>query len=261
MRRILQIARGLRKDLPQLADGEFGLAMDKKHVYIGAGGDNIPLNPVLMANVTIQVNAATGNDATADGTTAKPYKTITAALDSLPKDLGRNSVYIRPAAGTYDESVSFRDFKNGYINLGSGSVNYTIRGVSFVNCEHVSIYGNLTISGSNSLSIENSDVELLSSAKIIYANTTNWAVSVSDGGRFMGNGTITCTNAMGAVNVSGLSRAYIGILTGTAKTGVRVLSGSIVAMNVYTAFTATTMFDISQGGRIFSNGMTNAPSY
>ena len=43
MARKLQIKRGLKKDMPTLAEGELGFAIDEKSVYIGTGTENIPV--------------------------------------------------------------------------------------------------------------------------------------------------------------------------------------------------------------------------
>lgn len=43
MGRKLQIKRGLKKDLPTLAEGEFGITLDEPKVYIGTGNKNISL--------------------------------------------------------------------------------------------------------------------------------------------------------------------------------------------------------------------------
>ncbi len=43
MARKLQIKRGLKKDMPTLAEGELGFAKDEKKVYIGTGTENVPV--------------------------------------------------------------------------------------------------------------------------------------------------------------------------------------------------------------------------
>lgn len=44
MSQTIQIKRGLKADLPILAEGEMGLCTDTKEVYIGDGTSNTPLN-------------------------------------------------------------------------------------------------------------------------------------------------------------------------------------------------------------------------
>jgi hypothetical protein len=52
--------------------------------------------------LTLIVDGTNGNDDTAKGTAALPYKTIQAAINSIPKLLAGSSVYVRIKAGTYD---------------------------------------------------------------------------------------------------------------------------------------------------------------
>lgn len=44
MARKLQIKRGQKKDMPQLAEGELGFALDEEAVYIGTGTKNVPIS-------------------------------------------------------------------------------------------------------------------------------------------------------------------------------------------------------------------------
>jgi len=43
MARKLQIKRGKKADMPTLAEGEFGLALDERRLYIGTGTENVPI--------------------------------------------------------------------------------------------------------------------------------------------------------------------------------------------------------------------------
>jgi len=66
----------------------------------------------LTASLTINVNAATGNNATADGSLQFPFKTIQAACNYVAQNLflGPYNVTIQVAAGTYAESVSLPQY-------------------------------------------------------------------------------------------------------------------------------------------------------
>lgn len=72
----------------------------------------------LESNVDLYV-ATTGSDTTGQGTSAKPYKTIQYAINTLPRDLGGCAATIRIADGTYAERLVIIGFYNGRINLKS----------------------------------------------------------------------------------------------------------------------------------------------
>lgn len=86
-----------------------------------------------LGNITdksLYVNGTTGDDGN-DGSQAYPFKTIQAAINSVPKYLGNFQVVISVADGTYTENVVVEDF------FGAFNLNGSIR-----------IYGNATIVGS-----------------------------------------------------------------------------------------------------------------
>ncbi len=77
--RLLQIRRGNDNDLPSLGDGEMGLSLDKRQMYVGVGGENVPLNGVYEAGSTapertdiLWVDTSTGSLKYHDGMEWKP---------------------------------------------------------------------------------------------------------------------------------------------------------------------------------------------
>ncbi|WP_367569028.1 hypothetical protein [Lacrimispora sp.] len=72
---------------------------------------------------TIYYVATTGSDATGDGTSAKPFKSIQRAIDSLPRDLGGFNATIYVSDGTYAENVVIVGFNNGHLLVLSDSQN------------------------------------------------------------------------------------------------------------------------------------------
>lgn len=77
--------------------------------------------PVLKAGKKIYVST-TGNDETGDGSESSPYATIQKAIDSLPKNLGGNTVTINVASGTYNAVsgspiISATKFYNGMLDI------------------------------------------------------------------------------------------------------------------------------------------------
>lgn len=67
-----------------------------------ANGTMVPTESTLMGNVTLYVSPD-GSDSTGDGTEAKPFREIQAALNTLPTNLGTSKVTINVAAGEYNK--------------------------------------------------------------------------------------------------------------------------------------------------------------
>lgn len=76
-----------------------------------------------------------GNDTTGNGGSSAPYKTITKALSTLPKNLNGQQVLLNLAAGTYAEVVNIRDFSGGTITInGNAGATISISGLDIRNC-------------------------------------------------------------------------------------------------------------------------------
>lgn len=144
--------------------------------------------PHLTENVTLYVDATAGDDAN-PGTQIQPYKTIQAAVDSLPKDLGGFIATINVAAGNYPENVKINGFYNGKFSgalkiAGSSAKDQTrtIGSIFASNCDtHVSISG-VCLNGNESgysFDSEASDVDLISS--IIDGTSSTAVVGVGCG--------------------------------------------------------------------------------
>lgn len=84
MARKLQIKRGQKKDMPQLAEGELGFAIDEKKVYIGTGSENVSVSATTKADVGL-VNVDNTSDAN------KPVSTAvqTALNGKVDKETGK----------------------------------------------------------------------------------------------------------------------------------------------------------------------------
>lgn len=96
--------------------------------------------PHLTANVALYVSP-TGNDDN-PGTQQAPFKTIQAAVDSLPRDLGNFAVTILLAEGTYDEDVTISGFVGGApyyaFSIRTESAEHTescqVKSIRIINC-------------------------------------------------------------------------------------------------------------------------------
>ena len=112
--------------------------------------------PHLTGSKNLFVNAATGSDDN-PGTEAAPLKTIQAAIDSLPKDLGAGGGSISVAAGVYDENVVIRGFYGGRdndaINIGGATTmddTRNVRSFAIVNTGCVVNLRGMCITGAQS---------------------------------------------------------------------------------------------------------------
>lgn len=121
-------------------------------------GGQVPYvqTPHLTASKNLFVNAATGSDDN-PGTEAAPLKTIQAAVDALPKDLGAGGGSISVAAGVYDEDVVIRGFYGGRDNdainiVGATTMDDTrkVRSFSIVNTGCVVNLRGMCITGAQS---------------------------------------------------------------------------------------------------------------
>lgn len=68
-------------------------------------------------DVTLIVNKATGSDADGIGTYAKPFATISKAVNMIPKNLNGNKVTVSIVDGNYEEVIYLKGFTNGSIEV------------------------------------------------------------------------------------------------------------------------------------------------
>lgn len=112
--------------------------------------------PHLTSNTYLYVDSVNGND-TNQGTQQKPFKTIQAAIDSLPRDLGGFFVQITLAPGHYQEVIIISGFHNGrfpspsFSILGASNVseadNYHVDAVLCTSCGVQVMLKGLLVSG------------------------------------------------------------------------------------------------------------------
>lgn len=129
----------------QNANGEAVFNLDasdigSSYMYIGKI-DSPSVLSVQQESATIYVNGATGDDLNDGLTSSTPFKTIQAALDSIPKYLN-SSVTVDVATATYNEDVwviGFTGVGNLNINLNKCGINGRL---TVQNCSNI-----VTVSG------------------------------------------------------------------------------------------------------------------
>ena len=121
--------------------------------------------PHLTAGKTVYV-ATTGSDSN-PGTQEAPFRTIQAAINSLPKYLSKEIAAINVADGTYDEDISVLSFHSGGLDYGlkiegnpSNPSAVKVRRVDVRSCSAVVALHNLSIVGTRApvFNIGNSNV-------------------------------------------------------------------------------------------------------
>lgn len=112
----------------------------------------------LTQNLALYVNAATGSDSN-DGLTAEqPKKTIMAAVNAIPKNLGGYYAKINIADGTYPESVDINGFYGsnrgnlyGVQLVGTSQETVSITGgIAAMGCRAPLLIQGVSVSGTNS---------------------------------------------------------------------------------------------------------------
>lgn len=224
-----------------------------------------PLTSVL----TLYVDASNGSDSN-PGTQSAPFATITAALNSVPKNLGIYRTVINVADGVYNESPVITGF---YTGEGSGALR--IQGASqtgvIINggilvsgCEGNISFNYCTINGANSwgsaitilgcsicyasrVTVNGSQVNINPVFDVRFSNAA--AIYVEMNGK---SGLPSFSIACGTLFLSSISGSgnYIGIESGSNVTGFPGIA--VITSNT---MMASTMYKKTNGGIIYNEGV------
>lgn len=223
----------------------------------------------LTHNATVYVNGSTGNDETGDGSSAAPFKTIQAGVNSLPKILGGFHAMIDIADGTYLERVTIDSFQGGRLTLGAVGKTVTALGVSVLSSNTVRLniarLQTMTDDESTLLYVgAGSNVLVLSPLSIDGVGHASMGIGVEQNSTLaaIGSAVEVSNTTQNAIHVLSGSRATFGAITGTGNGGVglRANAGSILTYvsNTMEAATATMA---TGGGKIYSGAQSNLPLY
>lgn len=104
-----------------------------------------PINKVLFDSKADRVTedvfvtvSPSGSDITGTGENLNPFKTIQAAIDSVPKNLDGHTVIIEIIAGRYDERVVCKGFTGGTLIVGAYD-GVSISGIEVDGCSYVEV--------------------------------------------------------------------------------------------------------------------------
>lgn len=229
--------------------------------------EGTPLNKALLdqkaytltGDVTVYVST-TGSDADGDGSSAAPFASIRAAINSLPKCLGGYTATIDITAGTYNERINVTGFSGGRLVIGEAGRSVVVRGITVTNSTGVTLnISNVTWASGYAGTLVNvtygSHVVIGSGMTVRCAGSEEVGVGVTQGSRLVSNNAVvTVLNcARSAIRVNTGSRAAFAAITGSSNTDLGLVAelGGILS---YTSTNLTsTSGDVSRtGGRILT---------
>lgn len=231
----------------------------------------------LTASRTLYVNAAAA--AGGDGTAAKPYRTIKAAIDALPRSTnGAYTVTINIAAGTYDEIVMIQNFNYRIVLNGAALGSVILSGLYISDCSVIQRVHNVTIqhnpamsyaavSGRSCLLYQSNSKILLTSGINIVGDTGCTGILVGDSSAIYGTLSASQWNISGCgvgIEFIGASMGYIGTLPAVEApnlVGIRAGNMAIAGYYAMDAGFATTLMATSAAGRIYAGAQASVPNY
>ena len=225
----------------------------------------------LTADVTVYVSP-TGSDLTGDGTSTKPFATIQAAVDSLPKWLDGYTATISIAAGTYPGRVVMSGFQGGIVEIGVAGRSVTVNGLQISCCSavrvNVSIERSASYVGTLLIVRNGSHVQIGSAITVNGGNAGISGIVVESGSTLVAipdaSGTlkVTINNCVyNAIYATGGSKvSMIDIAGSNNGVGIRSDGGSVVSYSSRT-LAATSANITSNGGRIYTGAQTSVLNY
>lgn len=210
----------------------------------------------LHSDTTVYVDGSTGNDSTADGSGSKPFKTITAALNSIPRNTGSSTITLDIGAGTYQENLVIRGFTGALHLYTAGVVNVWSLAISGCNVYQSGTQFNVQ----RGVTLTNGATYVGNS--IMYISSATSGVLAQNGSTFVLFNTLTISNASSvAVEASSCGRVYASILAGSSNSiGARADTGGTISYGSM-SLAATTQRITNTGGRIYSGAQTSIPNY
>lgn len=218
--------------------------------------------------IDIYVSADQGNDTTADGTESKPFKTIQAAINSLPL-LSTTKFYIYVEPGVYLEDVVISNITSGQLEIVAtnlsvvdasvGDTGVFVRSVLFINC---GMY--CAVRGFTQTDVANSPKRFIYFHGVMYgaADRCRAVQNTKNIDGYTAFGWERCVS--GSINRCHVSNQYYA-LKGAFGTGVRISDvvsgtgnnivyrseGSIIYRSAGASISGTTMESKTFGGQVF----------
>ena len=218
-------------------------------------------NTALTHNAVTVYVSPSGNDSTGNGTSQLPYRTITKALQVVPRNLNGDSVTIHITEGIYNETPILRGFTGPLRLFLTGAV--TITSITVEDCTVLHDGALLTFESSadgTGLTLQNS-ATWVSSADITITVGTKGIV-VQDGSRMSASGIVTINNTTSTgIEVRSASMVHIHSISGTGNaTAISASDGSLVSYALISVTGATRTFTIN-GGRVYSGSQISVTNH
>ena len=226
----------------------------------GIGGFVSDMERIGVSNKTTIYVAASGNDASGDGTESKPFKTIQKAVNSIPKDLGNKEIIINVASGTYPEEVMISGFYGGMLRLAVDTI--TINSLSIFDSCVVLSGTSLTIAASGKtygIYIHRGGNAIFQINTTITGSTNG--IYVVYGSRLTARNAVTINSCTYAVVCNFASMASIFSLDGSKNNNGIQASGGVATIGSILSSMASTLYITSYGGRIYTGSQASVPTY
>lgn len=257
-----------RVTLTPVAGAENTYDMVRADVPINEG---TPINATLFASkadilntdATIYV-ATTGSDTNGTGGSDSPLRTIQAAIDAIPKNLGGHVVKIEVAAGTYDERISFKGFTGGVIEIGKINTTVTVRGIEVDSSSLIKLLIPRIVYDSAFpgafIDIKNgSNVFLGSGVTITGGGGSNGISVMKNSSMSMTNGLTLTVNGVGGAVINAIECSSVSLNNVTGSENLFGLSAGYGSIIAYRSSSVTSYLgdEASDGGRILTGGGTS----
>lgn len=210
-------------------------------------------------NSTIFV-ATNGNDASGDGTEAKPFATIQHAIDSIPKNLENRTIKIKVESGTYPEDVVISGFSGAPLRFEIETI--AINSLHLYDSCIVIDGTKITISASG----KNYGIYCHRDANAILQ--VDLAITGAEHGIYCGYGSrlnarkvTTINSCTFAISATFAAMIYISNLAGSKNNNGIQAAGGIVSIGSIVVAMASTLYATSNGGRVYTGAQASVPSY
>lgn len=214
---------------------------------------------IAAENKTIYVSTS-GNDASGDGSSSYPFRTIQKAIDSTPKNLENKTITINIASGTYPEDVEISGFYGGTLRVSIDTI--TINSLSvYETC--VVINGTLLTIAANGKTYGiycHRDSNIICQAALTI-NGSEYGMYIGYGSRLNSRNTTTINSCTFAIACNFASMIYIATLGGSRNNNGIQCAGGVATFGSINAAMASTLYVTSNGGRIFTGSQASVPNY
>ena len=214
---------------------------------------------IVEENKVIYVSPS-GNDASGDGSSSYPFRSIQKAIDSAPKNLENKTIIIEVASGTYSEDILVSGFYGGMLRFNVGTIN--INALTVYDC-CVAFEGTKITIAANGKTYGiycHRDANVIIQADL-EVNGSTYGIYSGYASRLNARMVTTVNSCTFAVAATFAGMAYISSLAGSKNNNAIQAAGGIVMLGSINTAMASTLYATSNGGRVFTGAQASAASY